>query len=354
MFRILGNKFVVLTLVVILMALSSFSIIYNTSNEIPGNIIKYLRASAPVYLNRVIDDYIAENEQETGNEENYSIPEPVYIELNVPDILPIYTALKPNVSLFNTRHGVMSHLTLFMDDEILFEEWIETDTELSTLAYNFEYTRELTESVDIRAELQYTTEDGVEHHLTDEKTVLLENHDKTHWMELESERVLGLVSSTYKGDRTLEWALENDYDDFDKEVFVSMKGYESDTAYLIWVNRAYQRANIFIGSAGNWSLIETFIVATGSQTSMTRRGVSKIPSRTEAGWNFGSFIVEPVVRFFPGSRYAFHSRPLYPRSKEVKDERIGFPVSAGCVRMYCDDIWFIYHNIPDGTTVVIY
>ena len=33
-------------------------------------------------------------------------------------------------------------------------------------------------------------------------------------------------------------------------------------------------------------------------------------------------------------------------SDRYYDARIGFPVSHGCLRMYNDDIWWMYNNIP--------
>jgi len=326
-----------------------------SGNEIPRAAIDYLVFTAQINLNDIIINSGSKNELDNEISDSIEpIQEPARIELTMPDVLPMHTTLVSEVTLFNARPGVLSLLTWFMDDEIVLKEWIETDTNLGALSHDFRYNHKLAESAVIKAVLQYVTENGNVHYLIDEKTVLLENHDKTYWMELEAERVLEMVSSTYRGDRTYEWALENDYTDFDKEVFVNMMGYESDTAYLVWVNRAHQRVNIFIGYAGNWELDKTFIVATGGPSSMTRRGVTKIPSRLEQGWNFGRFIVKPVVRFFPGTGYAFHSRPIHPVTGEYTDDRIGFPVSAGCIRMACDDIWYMFHNIPDNTTVVIH
>jgi len=288
-------------------------------------------------------------------EEHSLVSDDADIELIAPDTLPAGETLICSAALIGFEPGLEGVLTWQLYDLTLLTEQVVTGTELPGISYEFEYTREMQGTALIRVIFQFVKEDGVEYDLISEKTIILENYSRQHWMEPEVERVAELVTSSYKGDRTLKWAQENDYADFDKEVFVNLvKEYESETNYLIWVNRTYQRANIFTGSAGNWELMETFIVATGGPSSATRRGVSKIPSRTKEGWHFGHFIVEPVVRFFPGSRYAFHSRPLHPRTREVTDDRIGFPVSAGCVRMYCDDIWFIYNNIPDGTTVVIH
>ena len=41
-------------------------------------------------------------------------------------------------------------------------------------------------------------------------------------------------------------------------------------------------------------------------------------------------------------------------SDRYYDARIGFPISHGCLRMYNEDIWWLYNNIPNGTTVVVY
>ena len=71
----------------------------------------------------------------------------------------------------------------------------------------------------------------------------------------------------------------------------------------------------------------------------------------QTGWFQSSYQVLPVVRFYGGG-YAFHSRLYYPRSTTLQDPSIGFPVSHGCVRMYDEDIQWIYDNVPDGTTVV--
>ena len=54
------------------------------------------------------------------------------------------------------------------------------------------------------------------------------------------------------------------------------------------------------------------------------------------------------------SGYAFHSRLYYPNSSQLKDPSIGFPVSAGCIRMYDEDIQYIFDNIPLNTTVVVH
>ncbi|MDR2569725.1 MAG: L,D-transpeptidase [Oscillospiraceae bacterium] len=276
------------------------------------------------------------------------------IHLVTPSFLPLNNTLFGNVIINDVSHGLECLLIWYLDDEILLEESIITGGAVPYISVDFVYSRDMENIAVTKVLLRYVTKQGDIHELTAQEEIRLEIYSKMHWMELEASRVLGEVSDMYKGDYTLEWALENDYDEFDKEVFVNINGYESDTDYLVWVNRSHQRANIFEGSAGNWELTEVFLVATGRMGRGTKRGVTVIPSRTTRGWHFGHFQVKPVVRFWPGTGFAMHSRILHPVTGVVTDERIGFPVSDGCVRMYCEDIMFIYETIPDGTTVVIH
>ena len=91
----------------------------------------------------------------------------------------------------------------------------------------------------------------------------------------------------------------------------------------------------------------------GKPSTPTIRGVFAVTYK-QSSWNYGSYYCGPVVRFHGG--YAFHSRLEYwpMGSGRFYDGRIGFPISHGCLRMYDDDIWFIYNNIPGGTTVVVH
>jgi len=167
------------------------------------------------------------------------------------------------------------------------------------------------------------------------------------------DRVRATVSCKYQGDYTTQWAVEHDYSQSDKEIFVNeVHRYTSKTEYLLWVNLAMQRTNIFKrDSQGDWELIRECLVATGKRGTPT--GVFTTTYK-QTGWFTGSYDCRPVVRFRWGTGYAFHSRLYYPGTNTLKDPSIGFPVSAGCVRMLDEDINYIYDNVPDGTTVVVY
>ena len=166
--------------------------------------------------------------------------------------------------------------------------------------------------------------------------------------------MLNLVSSTYRGNYTTAYAVNGDYSQTEKEIWINAKGYSSNTQYLLWINRAYQHVNVFQGSKGNWKMIKSFLVGTGAASTPTPTGLTTVSYKSAAGWTTSTYTVRPVVGFYPGTGYAFHSRLCYPGTDTEYDYSAGYPVSHGCVRMYKSDINWIYNNIPVGTAVVIF
>jgi hypothetical protein len=223
------------------------------------------------------------------------------------------------------------------------------------LSYDFTYSRTMKNNADVRVSIKYVTMQGEQQEISARASVVLENNNKLYWMKLEAANIINKVTTGYKGDFTTEWAVQNDFDAFEKETWVYAKGYTSDSDYLLWISIAYQRVNIFKKSSdGTWELIRTCIVGTGAVNSPTSTGVTTVTYRQINGWTTSYYTVKPVVRFRRGTGYAFHSRIYYPNTSELKDKSIGFPVSLGCIRMYDEDIWYLYDNVPDGTTVVIF
>ena len=166
--------------------------------------------------------------------------------------------------------------------------------------------------------------------------------------------MLALVTTGYKGNYTLSWAQNHDYTPLEKKAWVQAKGYSSATGWLIWVNLSMQRVNIFKGSQGNWDLIYSCIVGTGAPGTGTPVGLYTTTYKLAAGWTTSTYTVKPVVGFKNGTGYAFHSRLFYPGTTRLMDASIGYPISHGCVRMYDEDVAYIYNNIPVGTTVVVF
>lgn len=143
-----------------------------------------------------------------------------------------------------------------------------------------------------------------------------------------------------------------DYSLGTKEGFVNLNGYSSPTDYMIWLSLKTQRVNIYKGSKGSWKLIRTAPCSTGKNTTPTVSGVYSIIYKTPTWWfSEGNTKVYNVTGFWGGQ--AFHSR-LYYHDDTLSDGTIGTPASHGCVRMMDEDCRYIYEELPENTTVVIY
>ena len=279
------------------------------------------------------------------------------LTVSVPAELPVDTALEATatVSLPGSAAGKTARAQWYLGESLLAEEDVELESWQQTFTYEggIPYSRDLPESAPVEFRLSYTGREVAQTVTGQSRPVKLENQDEAYFDALDRERVLELVDTGYEGDYTLAWAEANDYTDADKTLWVNAKGFASDTEYLIWVSLKYQRCNIFQGEQGAWELIRSGIVGTGATWSPTPEGVWKTTYKQEYGWTTATYTVKPVVRF-KGGGYAFHSRLYYPNSSTLSDPSIGFPVSHGCIRMYDEDIQWIFDNIPENTTVVVF
>jgi len=153
------------------------------------------------------------------------------------------------------------------------------------------------------------------------------------------------VSSWYNYQR------QEPYSTATMEGFVNQKGYSSETEYLIWVSTTTTTVNVFKGSKGNWKLERSMACALGAPGSPTVRGTFSTYKR-QSVWDFGAYKCRYVTLFYGG--YAFHSRKWSPNYTYLVDPSINCLVSAGCVRMYDEDCYFIYSEVPIRTAVVVY
>jgi lipoprotein-anchoring transpeptidase ErfK/SrfK len=121
--------------------------------------------------------------------------------------------------------------------------------------------------------------------------------------------------------------------------------------YRIEVSTSEQNVRIF----DNNSMIKECIVSTGRNNS-TPLGDFTIQNRGE--WFFSEKYQEGAkwwVSFKDYGIYLFHSVPMDREKNIIEKEadKLGSPVSHGCVRMRVEDAKWIYDNIPEGTPVHI-
>lgn len=139
-----------------------------------------------------------------------------------------------------------------------------------------------------------------------------------------------------------------DYSTKVKEDFVNKKRYSSPSKYLIWISHYTQRVVIYQGSKGKWKVIRSAKCATGTHLHMTPKGKFKV-GKKEKGWFYKKTFEKPIVHF--KGQNSFHSR-IKNYKGGYADATIGRPRSKGCVRLYDEDINFIYKKCPKGTTVI--
>ena len=276
------------------------------------------------------------------------------VRINMPDRLPIGNTLSASAIIENAVPGKDCSISWYINNYSLINTSYLTGKTPPVLSHKFTYSRDMKDSAEVRVEIKYVTLQGEQQAISATRTIKLDNYSKRYWMQLDSANVLRKVITEYRGNFTLAWAQSHDYTNYEKEVWVYAKGYTSSTNYLLWINLACQRVNVFRRNDGTWEHIKTFIVGTGKPSTPTRTGITTTTYKQVNGWTTSTYTVKPVVRFRKGSGYAFHSRLYYPGTSRLKDERIGFPISHGCIRMYDEDIWYLYNYIPDNTTVVIY
>lgn len=268
-----------------------------------------------------------------------------------PTAVPLSQALALSATVVNPRARDCT-ATFLLDEEIIHEQALSVGPEAVTVIHTvpITYSPDMKTDRSFRFVLSYTSLDGETKQAEATVDILLEYTGVSH------EEALARVTSTYIGNYTTAWAEANDYDEGTKTAWINAKGYSSNTDYIIWINRTYQRVNIFSGSQGNWTLLHSYLCGTGRDGHSTPVGLYTVTNRSARGWTTSTYNVRPVVNF-TNSRYsemAFHSRKYDPSHSRLTDGSIGFPVSLGCIRMYDEEVQWIYDNIPNGTPVVVH
>ena len=128
------------------------------------------------------------------------------------------------------------------------------------------------------------------------------------------------------------------------------QGYWSPSQYLIMVDIDDPQVVVFEGSMWNWSVLYVMDCCTGTPATPTPEGTFAIGDR---GYSFGEsegFSCYYWTQYY--GPYYFHTRMYYPGEWVLMDERIGRErVSHGCIRLYDEDAYWIWTQVPSGTTV---
>lgn len=120
-------------------------------------------------------------------------------------------------------------------------------------------------------------------------------------------------------------------------------GFSSRTGWLIMVDRAAAKVGIYTGWKGHWT---------------TERYVSCTPGKPSTPTITGTYATnyrKPYLENAPSAKYCTNiSGGYYFHSILKSTSELGNHLSHGCIRMNWPDAYFIYTQVPLGTTVNIY
>lgn len=130
------------------------------------------------------------------------------------------------------------------------------------------------------------------------------------------------------------------------------QGFSSDTQYLILVNKSLHRVAIYQGSKNNWQEIKYWPCVVGKPSTPTPSGTFKLKGRCQ--W-FGEGHKCWWATKIEGV-YFFHTQIYYwdDAPRKILDGTMDAAASLGCIRLEEPNAYFIYKEVPRGTTVHIY
>ncbi len=129
-----------------------------------------------------------------------------------------------------------------------------------------------------------------------------------------------------------------------------IRDYASPTEYLLAIDTSNCRVGVYTGRQGHWQEVAYWYCSPGAWSTPTVTGVFSVG---EKGYYFDSYGSRCFYYTQFYGDYLFHSILYYP-SGAVMDSRLGMNLSHGCVRLATENAYWIYSNIPTGTTVVSY
>ena len=139
------------------------------------------------------------------------------------------------------------------------------------------------------------------------------------------------------------------------------QGYDSNTRYLILVNKSKYSVNFYKGSKGHWNIIKRDIPCTiGKKSSPSKSGSFKLSIKSVRAYGYKDFSGSTAFyatrinagNFFHSILYKLGCRNPYTHSP--KDARLRKSISNSCIRLPLADAKYIYDNFPRYTRTVVY
>ena len=211
----------------------------------------------------------------------------VRVELEAPDVVP-GGMLTGTATLHGVQMEKICRAQWYLDGQPIEEfgnsSFVLREGGTSACKVALEFTPEMALQHELSFTLEYENPvRGTVETVTDRVQVQVENYSEAYYQKLERaqwETLAEQVSPDYTGDFTMDYDI--DYTTEIKEAFVNYNGYESKTEYLLWVNRATQKVNIFTGTQEEWTLLSTYRCATGAMHTPTPLGITYVTYKQPA------------------------------------------------------------------------
>lgn len=126
-----------------------------------------------------------------------------------------------------------------------------------------------------------------------------------------------------------------------RSMYLKAYSYTSKTDWLVLIDRGNHLLGVFKGNKDDWTMVKQLRCTTGKPSTPTPRGISTITTRyyyhSQSYWRtvfwYGQYGIHSVIR---------------------TDAELGQSTSGGCVRINRNEAIWVFNNVPNGTTVVVY
>lgn len=128
------------------------------------------------------------------------------------------------------------------------------------------------------------------------------------------------------------------------------QGYSSPTSYLLMVDKSDFKFVVFRGSSYSWEPLYFWDCGIGKPSTPTIEGVFHMGIKESSfGHGYTCYWACQIL-----GDYLIHSGLYNEGTMEPQAIEMRTATSGGCVRLEYDNAYWVYHNVPSGTTIVIY
>lgn len=133
--------------------------------------------------------------------------------------------------------------------------------------------------------------------------------------------------------------------------FVNDNNIKSPTNYLLITSIKEKFTYVYEKKNNVWELLYKYSTTVGKPSTPTIKGVFAVGKKYEAiGTENSSARYATNIT----GEYYYHSILYDPKNLYIKDDRLGVAISHGCIRLATSSAKWIYDNVPEGSTIIIY